>query len=375
MKNFASEEPADGRFVFQSSGVTQHLCALLSDWSRQTISAWLENAPRPKTMLESSGEPDDEFRRNTPLTAFVRRQILPRDLRAANFFAVGLYDSNYPDLLSHIPDPPLVLFCLGDLAVLEQRSVALVGARQSTGTGRGMAHSMAAGLAVRGCTVVSGLALGIDAAAHRGALTVSGGKTVAVLGSGFGHLYPKQNRGLAKAILRAGGLLMSEYPSGMGPRPYQFPERNRLISGLSELTVLVEAGVKSGSLITARLALEQGRDLCAVPGPALSPLSAGCHRMIRQGAALVTCVEEIAEEMGGLPEPALATGQPAIENSAPPPSETSAQILEAIAAEPRQLDEIAVLIGRDPQPVSQCLMELQLSGVVRHGPDGYIRLL
>ncbi len=375
MKNFASEEPADGRFGFQCSGVTQHLCVLLSDWSRQTISAWLAQAPAPDTLLQFSGKPDDRHRRSAPLTVFIQRETLPRDLRAFDFFAIGLYDSTYPDLLKHIPDPPLVLFCLGDLAVLEQRSVALVGARQSTDTGRGLAHSMAAGLAVRGCTVVSGLAVGIDAAAHRGALTVSGGKTVAVLGSGFGHLYPKQNRGLAKAILRAGGLLMSEYPPGMEPRPYQFPERNRLISGLSELTVLVEAGVKSGSLITARLALEQGRDLCAVPGPALSPLSAGCHRMIRQGAALVTCVKEIAEEMGGLPEPALATVQPATENSPLPPNETSAQILKAIAAEPRQLDEIAVLIGRDPQPVSQCLMELQLSGFVRQGPDGYIRLL
>ena len=226
----------------------------------------------------------------------------------------------------------------------------------------------------RGCTVVSGLAVGIDAAAHRGTLTAPGGKTVAVLGSGFGHLYPEQNRGLAKAILSAGGLLMSEYPPGMTPRPYQFPERNRLISGVSEVTVLVEASVKSGSLITARLALEQGRDLCAVPGPARSPLSAGCHRMIRQGAALVTCVEEIAEEMG-LPEPTPTPGERAIADLSSPLDEASVQILDAIAAKPRQLDEIAVLIDRDPRRVSQCLMQLQLSGFVRHGPDGYIRLL
>ena len=160
----------------------------------------------------------------------------------------------------------------------------------------------------------------------------------------------------------------------MTPRPYQFPERNRLISGVSEVTVLVEASVKSGSLITARLALEQGRDLCAVPGPPRSPLSAGCHRMIRQGAALVTCVEEIAEEMG-LPEPTPTPGERAIADLSSPLDEALVQILDAIAAKPRQLDEIAVLIDRDPQRVSQCLMQLQLSGFVRHGPDGYIRLL
>ena len=123
--------------------------------------------------------------------------------------------------------------------------------RKSTESGRAIARSLAAGLVAHGCTVVSGLAIGIDAAAHRGALTALGGKTAAVLGSGFGHLYPEQNRGLAKAILSAGGLLKSEYPPGMTPRPYQFPERDRLISGVSEVTVLFEASVKSGFLITA----------------------------------------------------------------------------------------------------------------------------
>jgi DNA processing protein len=135
---------------------------------------------------------------------------------------------------------------------------------------------MATELAASGLTIVSGLALGIDAAAHRGALSANAGRTVAVLGAGFAHLYPRQHRRLAMSILTAGGLLVSEYPSAMPPRPYQFPERNRLISGLSELTLLVEAGEQSGSLITARLALEQGRDVCAVPGScAQSPKALG----------------------------------------------------------------------------------------------------
>lgn len=375
MKNCSGAQQADRPSAFQCSGLTRRLCALLSDWPRQTIATWLANTTSPDALLRSCGRPDDGFRRKAPLTPFIQHKALPSDLKDVDFFAIGLFDSTYPDLLKHIPDPPLVLFCLGDVAVLEQRCVALVGARQSTGAGRQMAESMAAGLVVRGCTVVSGLAVGIDAAAHQGAMTVSGGKTVAVLGSGFAHLYPKQNRGLAKAIISSGGLLVSEYPPNTAPRPYQFPERNRLISGLSEMTVLVEAGTKSGSLITARLALEQGRDLCAVPGPALSPRSAGCHRMIRQGAALVTCVEEVGEEMG-LPEPAATSeGQPVREDLALPQDETKLQILDTVAAQTRQLDEIAALIGRDPQRVSQCLVELQLSGFVRHGPDGYIRVL
>ena len=373
MKNSIGEWPANARAAVQCSRVTQRLCVLLSDWSRQTIAEWLAGDSSPVALLQASGMPDDRYRRKTPLAAFSHSVGLPSDLMDADYCAIGFYDAAYPQLLKHIPDPPLVLFCLGNLAVLEQRCVALVGARKSTESGRAMAQSLAAELVLRGCTVVSGLAVGIDAAAHRGALTIREGKTVAVLGSGFAHLYPKQNRGLANSILSAGGLLMSEYPPGMGPRPYQFPERNRIISGLSELTVLVEAGVKSGSLITARLALEQGRDLCAVPGPALSPLSAGCHRMIRQGAALVTSVQEIAEEIG-LPETVPTTDGTAIEVLPAPSDQTSAQILKAIAVEPRQLDEIVVLTRGDSQRVSQCLMELQLSGFVRQGPDGYICL-
>ena len=373
MNNSTGEWSANGRVAADCSPATRRLCVLLAHWSRQTIAQWLAGDPSPEALLQGSGKPSDRYRRKIPLAAFSHADYPPSDPLDADYRVIGFYDSAYPRMLKHIPDPPLVLFCLGNLAVLEQRCVALVGARKSTESGRAMAQSLAAELVLRGCTVASSLAVGIDAAAHRGALTIPEGKTVAVLGSGFVHLYPKQNRGLANAILSADGLLITEYPPDVGPRPYQFPERNRLISGLSELTVLVEAGVKSGSLITARLALEQGRDLCAVPGPALSPLSAGCHRMIRQGAALVTSVEEIAEEIG-LPEISPTTTDTAIEvSSAPVPlDEMSAQILKNIVAEPRQLDEIVVLISGDSQRVSQCLMELQLSGFVRQGPDGYI---
>jgi DNA processing protein len=195
-----------------------------------------------------------------------------------------------------------------------------------------------------------------------------------VLGAGFNHVYPKQNNRLALELLAAGGLLISEYPAEVTPRPYHFPERNRIISGLSEMTVLVEASEKSGSLITARLALEQGREVCAVPGPATSPLSAGCHRLIRQGAALVTNVSEVAQELGW-----SLSDTPALDHAvaAAEPSMTglSAQICRVISGESKQFDEIVALVRSDPQQVSQCLMELQLSGFVRQGADGYIRVL
>ena len=236
-----------------------------------------------------------------------------------------------------------------------------------------MAFELAKGLAENGCNIVSGLAVGIDAAAHRGALAAQGGTTTAVLGAGFGNLYPKQNTQLAQQLLAAGGLLVSEYPTEVAPRPYHFPERNRIISGLSELTVLVEASEKSGSLITARLALEQGRDVCAVPGPATSPLSGGCHRLIRQGAALVTSVAEVAEELGWSLARSVDATEPAHNESAL--TGLSAEVCQVISEQSRQFDEIVASVGSDPQKVSQCLMELQLSGFVRQGSDGYIRVL
>ena len=186
----------------------------------------------------------------------------------------------------------------------------------------------------------------------------------------------------------ADGLIVTEYPADTEPRPYQFPERNRLISGLSPMTVLVEAGEQSGSLITARLALEQGRDVCAVPGSPTSPVSQGCHRLIRQGAALVTCAQEVLEELGWQ---SCETTQPFLESprtnsqqttadprvlpaDKPGLSEPASDVLAALATQALQFDEILANTGSSAQQVSQCLIELQLAGFVRQGPDGYIRL-
>ena len=257
------------------SSEAEHLCALLADWPRQVVAAWLaeHRGNLGSVDIRQVKKPDAGLKRRTSVRAYLSRCELPPRFKPFEHFALSILDAGYPDWLRTIPDPPLVLFGLGRRSALDQQMVAIVGARRCTTTGRSMAFELAKGLAENGCNIVSGLAVGIDAAAHRGALAAQGGTTTAVLGAGFGNLYPKQNTQLAQQLLAAGGLLVSEYPTEVAPRPYHFPERNRIISGLSELTVLVEASEKSGSLITARLALEQGRDVCSVPGPATSPLS------------------------------------------------------------------------------------------------------
>lgn len=370
----------------QISPEAEHLCSLLVEWPRQAVAAWLvehHSKSEPANMRQWD-RPKTRLKRRTPQRTYIASTSLPKPLWPFAWFAVSILDTDYPDWLRSIPDPPLVLFCVGERNALDRRSVAVVGARRCTTVGRSVAFELARGLAENGCNLVSGLALGIDTAAHRGALAVKGGVTTAVLGAGFNHLYPKQNNRLAHELLAAGGLLISEYPAAVTPRPYHFPERNRIISGLSEMTVLVEASEKSGSLITARLALEQGREVCAVPGPATSPLSAGCHRLIRQGAALVTNVSEVAQELGwSLSDtPAVdhaVAGSPSTSSggAAAEPSITglSAEICRVISGESKQFDEIVALVRTDPQQVSQCLMELQLSGFVRQGADGYIRVL
>ena len=192
-------------------------------------------------------------------------------------------DADYPAHLQHIPDPPLLLYLHGHRRALSEPGVAVVGARRCSRVGAEIAANLGAGLASIGLTVVSGLALGVDSAAHRGAIDATRADSsagVAVLGSGLSGIYPRSNARLAEALVSAGGLLVSEYPPEVPPAKHHFPERNRLISGLSLGVVLVEAGERSGSLITARLALEQGREVLAVPGCLSGGRSRGCHRML-----------------------------------------------------------------------------------------------
>ncbi len=207
-------------------------------------------------------------------------------------------DPDYPPLLRKIPDPPVMLYVMGDRKLLSRPQLAIVGSRNPTPMGRENARAFAKNLADAGLIITSGMALGIDGAAHRGALE-AGGQTIAVAGTGLDRVYPSRHRDLAHDIVRHGALV-SEFPLGTPPKPENFPVRNRLISGLSLGTLVVEAALQSGSLITARLATDQGREVFAIPGSIHSPQSRGCHALIRQGVKLVETAQDILEELGPL---------------------------------------------------------------------------
>jgi len=250
-------------------------------------------------------------------------------------------DAEYPSLLAGLPDAPVVLYVKGALPDGRVR-LAMVGSRRATAYGRQVARGLAADLAGLGVEVVSGGARGIDTSSHRGALG-AGGRTVAVLGCGFAHTYPPENDGLFDEIA-ASGAIVSEFPIETGPLPENFPRRNRLISALSAATIIVEATGKSGSLITAGHALEQGREVMAVPGPITSEQSRGCHRLIQQGAKLVQTVEDILCELSPMYREALTGGVPA-----PPVNPSGDPRSEPPGLNP---DEIAVLaLFDDPRPV------------------------
>jgi len=277
---------------------------------------------------------------------------------------VTIDGEGYPKLLRTIPDPPLLLYVRGSLAAAEQPAVAIVGARRCTRLGADVATQLAGELARRGAAIVSGMARGIDTAAHRAAL--QHGRTVAVLGSGLATPYPVGSRRLVGAISEGAGLLVSEYPPLAAARKHHFPERNRLISGMSLGVVVVEAGEQSGSLITARLALEQGREVLAVPGPITSPVSRGCHRLLRQGAALVESVEDVIDSLG-------LTVAPGPDQMPDPEHLELARVLTAVAGVTTSLDEIVLATGLSGPAAAASLLELELAGFVQQVPGGYIR--
>lgn len=274
--------------------------------------------------------------------------------------------STLPLALRAIPDPPKRLYCRGDGAVLANPAVAIVGSRRCTRQGGEIAFALAQELAAQGLNVVSGLAYGIDAAAHRGALAAEGdssGKTIAVLGSGLDSIYPRLHEQLAQAIVAAGGAVVTEYEAGMVARKHHFPARNRIVSGLCLAVVVVEASAKSGSLITARMALEQGRDVMAVPSSVRSPLAAGCHRLIREGAALVETAEQVIETLGMAWTPAEAVAPTLADNP----------VLAQIDASVTSLDAIVAATGLSVEETLQRLTELELEGAIAPRPGGYVR--
>ncbi|MEK6750477.1 MAG: DNA-processing protein DprA [Pseudomonadota bacterium] len=289
---------------------------------------------------------------------------------------ITLGEAAYPSLLREISDPPPLLFVAGDPALLKQPQIAVVGARNPTGPGRDSALHFARFLADTGLTITSGLAAGVDAAAHQGALAARGA-TVAIMGTGPDDIYPKKNLTLAADIVAHGGAIVSEYPTGVGPHKENFPRRNRIIAGLSLGTLVVEAAQHSGSLITARLATEYGREVFALPGSIHNPLARGCHELIRQGAKLVETAQHILEELGPLARFSLSsTMSPALAPLAGAGDALADTLLDAIGFEPTPVDTVIVRCGLAPDVVLSRLMVLELHGLVAAVPGGcYTRVL
>ncbi len=281
-------------------------------------------------------------------------------------------DPAYPPALRELRDAPILLYVLGDTDLLSMPALAIVGSRKPTAGGRATAHDFACEFAVNGLCIVSGLALGIDAAAHRGALA-GDGATVAVLGTGIDRVYPAANRELAQDIA-ARGAIISEFPLGTEPRRSRFPRRNRLISGLALGTLVVEAAEHSGSLITARLAGDQGREVFAIPGSIHNPMVRGCHRLIRDGARLVESAADVFAELPLPATAAVAAAAPA-EPPAPPPDPEYVKLLDALGWEPVDAATVALRTGLTIGEVSSMLLILELDGVVEVLPGGrYARL-
>jgi DNA processing protein len=334
-------------------------------------------------LLKSFGSPEQIFA--APQTAL--RQVVPEpvaeaisngpDLRATDFAAswlmqennhlLTLADNRYPPALLEIADPPPLLYAKGQLAALDLPGMAIVGSRNATPQGEKNAADFAQALCQQGYAVISGLALGIDGAAHQGALRAQG-TTIAVVGTGLDIVYPSKHRALAHQIVER-GLILSEFALGTPSRPQNFPRRNRIISGLSQGCLVVEANAKSGSLITARLAAEQGREVFAIPGSIHSPVSKGCHELIKQGAKLVDCIQDIVQEMA----PLLSLGLEAHddENVSENLDESAhAQLLACMGYDPISIDALQQSSGLTSDNLSAMLLVLELENKVAALPGG-----
>lgn len=286
----------------------------------------------------------------------------------------------YPANLKEIPDPPVLLYVTGDPEVLGTPQIAMVGSRNPTAGGIENAERFAAELAGRGLCVTSGLASGIDAAAHRGALSAQG-LSIAITGTGLDRVYPASNRELAHQLAEQGALV-SELPIGTPPKPHHFPRRNRLISALSCGVLVVEATVRSGSLITARMATEQGREVLAIPGSIHNPMARGCHALIRQGAKLVETAEDVLEELASqinispLQRPAV-TDESSLQNPLAPAEEDPeyAQLVHALGHDPVSIDTLVERTGLSIAALSSMLLMLELTGKVDKASGGRYTLI
>ncbi len=302
------------------------------------------------------------------------RQKLDLDAYAAKVEASGAQaltweSANYPALLRQIPAAPPVLFVRGTFAPVDEWAVAVVGTRRLSAYGRLVTHELVTGLARNGITIVSGLARGIDGVAHRAALEADG-RTIAVMGCGIDRVYPPEHRDLSHAIVDGHGAIVTDFPLGTEPSSVNFPARNRLISGLSLGVLVVEAGERSGALITARFALEQDRDVFAVPGNINSPVSVGANRLIQQGAKLVMRIEDILEELNLR----MVTEQAAAQAVLPDSAEEAA-LLSQLSSQPLHVDDLGRLTGMPSYLVSSTLTLMELKGMVQQvGGMNYVRL-
>lgn len=284
---------------------------------------------------------------------------------------LSYFDKEYPALLKEISAPPMLLFCHGNIDLLSQPQIAIVGSRAATFSGKENAKRLASELSNSGYTITSGLATGIDSYAHQGALAASG-NTIAVLGSGLDNLYPKSNIALASVIVERNGLVISEFWPDVTPYASNFPRRNRIVSGLSLGVVVVEAQERSGSLITARLAAEQNREVFAVPGSINNPKVTGCHNLIHQGAKLITSLADILDEL-----PCLLSHEEKCEHkiSHEPTESIKLQdtLLECIEFEVTSIDQVVIRSGSSVEVVQERLIMLELAGLITSVAGGYIR--
>lgn len=304
----------------------------------------------------------NEARRTLDLDRYVEQ------VQASGAQVLTWNDPSYPPLLRQIPAAPPLIFVRGGFEPVDQWAVAVVGTRRLSAYGRLVAHDLVAGLARNRITVVSGLARGIDAVAHRTTLE-SGGRTIAVMGCGIDKVYPPEHRDLAHDIAAAGAIV-TDFPLGTEPSSANFPARNRLISGLSLGVLVVEAGEKSGALITARFALEQDREVFAVPGNVNSPVSVGTNRLIQQGAKLVTRIEDVLEELN-----LRMAAEQAVAQVALPDTAEEAALLSQLSSQPLHVDELGRVTGMPSHVVSSTLTMMELKGMVQQvGGMNYVRL-
>ena len=286
-----------------------------------------------------------------------------------------LADPGYPTELLETADPPILLFAMGNLGLLQHpQRLAVVGSRNPTPQGEQNAHDFAQALAAAGVCIVSGLALGVDGAAHSGALD-AGGATIAVVGTGLDRVYPRRHLALAHRIAEH-GLVLSEFVLGTPPTAANFPKRNRIIAGVSQGTLVVEAALASGSLITARLAAEMGREVFAIPGSIHATQAKGCHALIRQGAKLVESAQDVLEDLRfDFARPTAATGSPVADVQLPSLSADESRLLDAMGLDPVGLDALQARTGWETAQLQACLLELELEGLVSRAHGGLFQRL